>query len=65
MDDLPVDKCRPFEKFLYNFLDSSPPDLERKLMEKKELTEDLKNEIHNALREAKERFVQQAKGASA
>jgi len=61
LDDMPVDRCRPFEKFLYSFLDSSRPDVERKIMEKKELTDDLRNEIHSALREAKQRFLEQQK----
>jgi F-type H+-transporting ATPase subunit alpha len=61
MDDMPVEKCRPFEKFLYNFLDSSHPELERKLLEKKELTDDMRNDIHTVLREAKQRFLEQAK----
>ena len=61
LDDIPVDKCRAFEASLYSFLDTSKPDLERKIVERKELNDELKNEVHSALREAKQRFLAETK----
>ncbi len=61
LDDLPIDRCRPFEAFLYGYLDSAKPELERKIMEKKELTDEIKNDIKAALTEAKKRFLEEEK----
>jgi F-type H+-transporting ATPase subunit alpha len=59
VDDLPVGECRPFEKALHDYLDTSQPALLEKLRQKKTLDDDLREEITNALKEFKERFAAQ------
>ncbi len=56
LDDLPVEDCRKFEAELYRFVDNAHPGLLAKIREKKVLDDELKGEINNVLREAKERF---------
>jgi F-type H+-transporting ATPase subunit alpha len=56
LDDLPVEDCRRFEAELYRFVDNAHPGLLAKIREKKALDDELKGEINNVLREAKERF---------
>ena len=56
LDDLPVDDCRKFEAELYRFVDNAHPGLLAKIREKKALDDELKAEINNVLKEAKERF---------
>ncbi len=65
LDDLPVEQCLPFEAALYEYLDNARPELLRKIREQKQLTDELRNETHQALREAKERFQAQRKAAAA
>jgi len=56
LDDVEVADCRPFEEFLYRFLDASHPDLLKKMRERKAIDDDIKSVLQKAITEAKERF---------
>jgi len=57
LDDLPVERVRPFEAELYKFVDATNAGLLRTIMEKKILDDNLKAEISKVIKEAKETFV--------
>jgi len=57
LDDLPVELCRPFEAELYRFVENGHPEILNEIREKKVLSDDLKNAMHAAVKEFKERFV--------
>jgi len=57
LDDLEVHECGPFEKGLYEFLDTLHPELGRKIVAQKELDDALRTEIRKALDEFKAKFV--------
>jgi F-type H+-transporting ATPase subunit alpha len=57
LDDMAVEDVRPFEKMLYEYVDSMQPGLLTTIMEKKALDDQLKGEISKVIKEAKERFV--------
>jgi F-type H+/Na+-transporting ATPase subunit alpha len=59
LDDMPVDQVRPFEKELYQYVDSTNPGILRKIMEKKILDDSLKVQLQNIITEAKQQFVAQ------
>jgi hypothetical protein len=56
LDDLRVEDVRRFETELYNFLDNSKPDLLKAIREKRELTDEIKKQVTDALKEFKQRF---------
>ncbi len=56
LDDMPVERVRPFEAELYTFLDSAHPQLLQSIREKKALDKDLQAEVRKVLEEAKARF---------
>ena len=56
LDDLDVADCRPFEQYLYRFLDASHPGLLEKIRNRKAIDDDIKGELQKAIKEAKERF---------
>jgi F-type H+-transporting ATPase subunit alpha len=56
LDDLRVEDVRRFEAELYKFLDNSKPDLLKGIREKRELTDEIKKQVTDALKEFKERF---------
>ncbi len=64
LDDLEVEECRRFEKGLYEFLDSSYPELGRKIFEKKQLDDLLRAEIQKMLDEYKQKFVAEREPAA-
>ncbi len=64
LDDLEVEECRNFEKGLYEFLDSSYPELERKVMEKKQLDDALRAELQKMLEEYKKKFAADREAAA-
>jgi F-type H+-transporting ATPase subunit alpha len=64
LDDLAVEDCRPFEQGLYQFLDNSFPTLGKKIMEKKQLDDELRTEIRTAIEEFKAKFVAERGAAS-
>ena len=56
MDDLPLDRIRPFEMGFYPFLDSKHPELEKEIAEKKTLDDALRERIGKAITEYKSTF---------
>ncbi|HEX6907351.1 MAG TPA: F0F1 ATP synthase subunit alpha, partial [Terriglobales bacterium] len=65
LDDLPVEQVRPFEKALYEYVDTMNPGLFESIMKKKALDEQLKADMNKALKECKERFVAEQQAATA
>ena len=63
-DDLAVEDCRPFEQGLYQFLDHSFPTLGKRILEKKQLDDELRTEIRTAIEEFKAKFVAERGAAS-
>ena len=57
LDDLPVDQVQPFEEFLHPFMDRKYAQLGRGIADKRELTEDLREALTNAINEAKAEFT--------
>ncbi len=57
LDDLAVEQVRPFEKGLYQYVDTMNPGLLKTIMEKKVLDDQLKAEMHKTVRDFKERFA--------
>jgi F-type H+-transporting ATPase subunit alpha len=57
LDDVPVEHVRPFEKALYEYVDTMNPGLFEGIMKKKALDDQLKTEMNKVLKECKERFV--------
>ena len=57
LDDMPVDQVRPFEKELYQYVDSTNPGILRQIMEKKILDDSLKAQMQKIITEAKQQFV--------
>jgi F-type H+-transporting ATPase subunit alpha len=62
LDDLALEQCREFEEELYRFTENSRPQVLRQIAEKKILDDGLRNEMHELLKEFKERFVSERKG---
>src|SRR5213595_1032593 len=56
LDDLDVADCRPFEQYLYRFLDASQPGLLEKIRNRKTIDDETKGELQKVIKEAKERF---------
>ncbi len=56
LDDVRVEDVRRFEAELYRFLDSSKPDLLKAIREKRELNDEIKKQVVDALKEFKQRF---------
>ena len=56
LDDLRVEDVRRFETELYKFLDNSKFDLLTAIREKRELNDDIKKQVVDALKEFKQRF---------
>jgi F-type H+-transporting ATPase subunit alpha len=63
LDDLPIEQCRPFEQELNKFFESAHPGLLQTIREKKILDDDLKTQMSGAIKEFKERFVNERKPA--
>lgn len=56
LDDVAVEDIRRFEAELYQFLDNSKPEVLRAIREKKQLDDDVKGKLTDALKEFKSRF---------
>jgi len=65
LDDLAVEHVRQFETDLNRFLDSSQPALLQEIRDKKALDDQIKSKLNAVIKEFKERFVAQHKGALA
>lgn len=64
-DDVPVEQIRKFEAELLKFFENSKGALLQELRDKKAIDDGLKNQLHTALKEFKDRFNAQAKVAKA
>ena len=56
LDDLEVAECRPFEEYLNRFLETSHTGLLQKIRERKTIDDEMRAEVNNVIKEAKERF---------
>jgi F-type H+/Na+-transporting ATPase subunit alpha len=65
LDDLAVDDCLPFERGLYDFMDSAYPGLGKKMLEKKQIDDALRAELRKVLDEFKAKFVAERKASTA
>ncbi len=65
LDDVPVEQVRPFEKALYEYVDTMNPGLFEDIMKKKALDDQLKTEMNKVLKECKERFMAERQAAAA
>jgi F-type H+-transporting ATPase subunit alpha len=63
LDDLPPDQCRDFEQELYRFVENAHPGILAAIRDRKNLDDDLKNQMNSALKEFKTRFVQEKAAA--
>ena len=63
LDDLDVEVCRAFEAGLYEFMDSSAPEIGRKILEKKQLDDSLRAEIKGMVEEYKKKFIAEREAA--
>ncbi len=59
LDDMPVPQVREFETELFKYVDSTNPGILRAIMEKKVLDDQLKSQLQNVIKEAKQQFVAQ------
>jgi F-type H+/Na+-transporting ATPase subunit alpha len=57
LDDMPIDQIRPFEEFLFGFLDRKHGQLLTEIANKKELTDDLRSALTAAIGTAKTEFM--------
>src|SRR5499433_1018786 len=57
LDDLPVEEVRPFEEFLYPYLERKHPQLLGDVANKKELTDELREALTKAVGAAKTEFM--------
>ncbi len=57
LDELPVELCLPFEKEMYRYVDLHHKDLQREIVEKGSLDDDLKGRIKKALDAFKGEFM--------
>ncbi len=53
LDDVAVEDVRRFESELYQFLDNSKPEVVQSIREKKELNDEIKSQLNDALKEFK------------
>jgi F-type H+-transporting ATPase subunit alpha len=63
LDDLDVEDCRPFERGLYEFVDTTRTELMAKLSQKKALDDELREEVRKTLDEYKEKFKSEREAA--
>jgi hypothetical protein len=61
LDDLPVEDIRRFEAELYQFLDNSRPEVLKNIREKRELNDEIKRQLTDAIKELKGRFTSSIK----
>jgi len=64
LDDLPADAVRPFEEFLYPFVERRAAQIYAEIRDKKELADSLRQAMGQVIQEAKAEFVR-AKGIKA
>jgi F-type H+-transporting ATPase subunit alpha len=57
LDDLPVDAVRPFEEFLYGWLERRQPQVLAEIRDKREISDALRETLTKALGDAKTEFA--------
>ena len=57
LDDMPIDQIRPFEEFLFGFLERKNAQVLSDVANKKELTDDLRAALGSAIDAAKAEFL--------
>ena len=57
LDEIPVSEIKRYEEELYHFMDGTHPEVGKAILEKKELDDELSEQLNKALDEFKERFV--------
>jgi F-type H+/Na+-transporting ATPase subunit alpha len=57
LDDLPIDAVRPFEEFLFGWLERKQATILREIKDKKELSPQLHEQLTSAVQEAKAEFT--------
>src|ERR1700744_9405 len=65
IDDLPIERCRKFEEELYRFIESAHPTIFEEIRNKKALDDSLRGKLTSAIKEFKDRFVQEQKPVAA
>ncbi len=65
LDDMKVEDVRRFEAELYKYLDNSKPEILQGIRDKRELNDDLKNQLKTAIQEVKKNFGEKAKAPEA
>jgi F-type H+/Na+-transporting ATPase subunit alpha len=65
LDDIAVEDCGAFEQGLYEFLDSSYPAVGAKIRDKRELNEEIRNELRKVIEEFKAKFAADRQAAAA
>ena len=58
LDDLPVDAVRPFEKALHQFMDTERPGLGKLILEKGQVTDEVKAALNEALSDFKASYME-------
>jgi len=58
LDDLPVSECRRFEKELYDFMDNQRPQIGKQILQKRQMDDEVKAAVIEALNDFKARFVE-------
>lgn len=58
LDDLPVEKVRPFERDFLEFLRNEQPGILAAIRDEKRLSDELQEELHAAIQQFKARFVE-------
>jgi F-type H+-transporting ATPase subunit alpha len=56
LDDIPVEDVRRFEAELYQYLDNSKPEILSGIREKKQIDDNIKSQLHEALKHVKGEF---------
>ncbi len=57
LDDIPVEAVTKFERELYAFMDAQHPEILKKILEKKQLDDELTEKLHAAVKEFKATFT--------
>jgi F-type H+-transporting ATPase subunit alpha len=65
LDDLEVEDLLPFEEGLYEFIDSSKSSLKQKILKKRQISDEIRNELKEVLSEFKTRFKEQKESINA
>jgi F-type H+/Na+-transporting ATPase subunit alpha len=64
LDEFAVEDCRPFERGLYEFMDSSYPSVGKQIAAKKQIDEALRAELRKMLDEYKAKFLAERKAST-